>query len=32
VIVGGDVVVRDGRHTTLDVARELRDAIAAVRS
>jgi formiminoglutamate deiminase len=28
VVVGGEVVVRDGRHRTLDVERELREALA----
>lgn len=32
VVVGGDVIVRDGAHATLDVARELHDAISAVRA
>jgi formiminoglutamate deiminase len=31
VIVGGRYIVRDGVHTTIDVARELASAIAAVR-
>ena len=30
VVVGGRLVVRDGRHTALDVPRELRAAIARV--
>jgi cytosine/adenosine deaminase-related metal-dependent hydrolase len=32
VVVGGQVIVRDGRHVRIDVARELEDAIKAVRS
>jgi formiminoglutamate deiminase len=32
VVVDGRPVVRDGRHATLDVARELRESIAAVTS
>jgi formiminoglutamate deiminase len=32
VVVGGELVVRDGSHTSLDVARELAAAIAAVTS
>jgi formiminoglutamate deiminase len=31
VIVGGEFVVRDGKHVKLDVARELRESIAALR-
>ena len=30
VIVGGEFVVRDGKHVRFDVARELRDSIAAL--
>ena len=30
VVVGGELVVRDGAHTSLDVARELASAVAAV--
>ena len=30
VVVGGEVVVRDGRHTSIDVAAELAAAIGAL--
>ena len=32
VVVGGRVIVADGRHRTIDVGRELSDSIAAVRT